>query len=1192
MTQSLRQSELFAGEDWRVLYRAFTEVNFNAYDFDTIRASMIDYIRFNFPEDFNDWIESSEFVAIIDLLAYLGQTLAFRMDLNTRENFIDDAERRESVLKLARLLSYSPSRNITSEGVVKISGIQTNEPILDSLGQSLQNVFIEWNDANNPDWFEQWVLISNSAFIQSNPFGKPVKSGTISSIPTQLYQFDTNPVTTGSYSFSASVRNQTLPFEVVNVDFTDNESFFERDPDIVYSFHMLYRNDGLGNTSPNTGFFFYFKQGTTSFEDFVLSVPVENRVLDVNVNNINNSDVWVQTVNDNGTTLTNWTKVPAVFGNNVIFNSLTENQRDIFSVVTRDDDQVSIRFADGVFGNVPTGTIRVYYRTSANSTYTIKTSDIVSKTIDVPYFNANGDPFTLTVTFDLEEAVANAVVSETIDQIKTRAPLVYYAQNRMVNGEDYNVFPLQNTNILKLKSINRVYSGHSRFIDINDPTATFQDVNVFADDGALYEEFDDNYVEIPLSANKTSGEIVSTTLFDLMKNPELVQYYYRIYPEQVNATSPSPFLPSGENFEDSPYITWEQATNASFSSTGRFASDSNKPELVDLGEALNPTATPVQVGTGTDPASSLDAIKEGALVEFNSAGWVKVQNIVDDGSNFLATGEGEVTLAEPVNTNDWIKRINPAFRTDLIASEVTAIKTQIDDQNTFGIRFDHNTQEWIVILAANLAAIDDPFSLEFAGDTSLTNKDASWLIRFDFNTDRWQITARGLRYVYESEKDVRFFVNQFFKISGVTTGRASRDLITVFGTNTKPSSDQPLSEDIVFRNLDIFTYEDGHTEPRRVLVTYNDADEDGVPDDPEVFVKVVLRACTDPMGTNCTSETATTPEPERYVFHRKIIDQFGYENFELDSTIVAVPAIKTTPQTIECETDNSQSTTISCLVYYNQNCELINLSPLIQEGTVVFDIEAAKLSGTSTPTGRPVFSQYLGNSLPKDNTSSYTPLEESDYQYHIGRRGLNFLWKHFATKEQRIDPAITNIIDSLVLTTAYDSEYRLWVDSNDNTLPEPDYPSSEQLDIAFSEFDDSKMVSDEIIWRSAKYKPLFGEKAAEELRAVIKIVKVQNTEVNDNELKSQVINTINDFFDVFNWDFGDTFFASELAAYVHQQLPTLVAGFEIVPLNEEARFGNLQQIKAESDEIFISAAKVSDIEIVPVFTESALRVGK
>ncbi len=90
-----RQNNLFAAEDWKVAYKAFSEVNFQAYDFDTMRTSLVQYVRTNFPENFNDYIESSEFIAIIELLAFLSTSIAFRMDVKTRENFLDTAVRRD-----------------------------------------------------------------------------------------------------------------------------------------------------------------------------------------------------------------------------------------------------------------------------------------------------------------------------------------------------------------------------------------------------------------------------------------------------------------------------------------------------------------------------------------------------------------------------------------------------------------------------------------------------------------------------------------------------------------------------------------------------------------------------------------------------------------------------------------------------------------------------------------------------------------------------------------------------------------------------------------------------------------------------------------------------------------------------------------------------------------------------------------
>ncbi len=54
MAQGARQSSLFAAEDFSVVYESFSEANFQAYDFETIRNAMVDYINNNYPENFND----------------------------------------------------------------------------------------------------------------------------------------------------------------------------------------------------------------------------------------------------------------------------------------------------------------------------------------------------------------------------------------------------------------------------------------------------------------------------------------------------------------------------------------------------------------------------------------------------------------------------------------------------------------------------------------------------------------------------------------------------------------------------------------------------------------------------------------------------------------------------------------------------------------------------------------------------------------------------------------------------------------------------------------------------------------------------------------------------------------------------------------------------------------------------------
>ena len=113
MSSTDRLNRLLLAEDWKRVYQSYKNAEFQSYDFDTLRRTMIQYLRDNYPEDFNDYIESSEYLALIDLIAFLGQNISFRIDLNARENFLELADRRDSVLRLARLISSVSYTHLT-----------------------------------------------------------------------------------------------------------------------------------------------------------------------------------------------------------------------------------------------------------------------------------------------------------------------------------------------------------------------------------------------------------------------------------------------------------------------------------------------------------------------------------------------------------------------------------------------------------------------------------------------------------------------------------------------------------------------------------------------------------------------------------------------------------------------------------------------------------------------------------------------------------------------------------------------------------------------------------------------------------------------------------------------------------------------------------------------------------------------
>ena len=174
---------------------------------------------------------------------------------------------------------------------------------------------------------------------------------------------------------------------------------------------------------------------------FLYLTPALTQTVGIDVTNINNPDVWLISTRRNRIRTELWTKVDAVEGNNVIYNSLNKKIRNIYSVLSRADDRVSLIFADGTFGNLPQGSFRTYYRTSKNRNLIITPEDMrgINR---CSYISSIGKTETLSIVFELKYTVDNASTSETSLNIKERAPATYYTQNRLITAEDYQIGPL------------------------------------------------------------------------------------------------------------------------------------------------------------------------------------------------------------------------------------------------------------------------------------------------------------------------------------------------------------------------------------------------------------------------------------------------------------------------------------------------------------------------------------------------------------------------------------------------------------------------------------------------------------------------------------------------------------------------------------------------------------------------------
>ena len=362
-----RQNNLIVNQDWTKIYQSFRNADFQSYDFQTLRKTMIDYLKIYYPENFNDFIESSEYIALIDLIAFLGQSLAFRTDLNARENFIDTAERRDSVLKLATLVSYNSSRNVAASGYLKIDSVQSTQSLRDILGNDITNSIITWNDSTNPDWYEQFTIVLNSALAASQSIGNPVGSKVIDGVTVSEYNLNSVQGTMPILPFAVQIDNSSLNFEIVSPTIANQDYVYEASPLPGKPLNILYKNDNAGNASNNTGFFLYFKQGTLSNTSFTFPESIPNNIASINVNNINNSDVWLYELNAIGQAIELWSQLPSVNGTNIIYNDNAAKKS--YQVGTRSGDQIDLIFGDGTYTQIPVGSYRTYYRTSAGLSY-------------------------------------------------------------------------------------------------------------------------------------------------------------------------------------------------------------------------------------------------------------------------------------------------------------------------------------------------------------------------------------------------------------------------------------------------------------------------------------------------------------------------------------------------------------------------------------------------------------------------------------------------------------------------------------------------------------------------------------------------------------------------------------------------------------------------------------------------------
>ena len=512
--------------------------------------------------------------------------------------------------------------------------------------------------------------------------------------------------------------------------------------------------------------------------------------------------------------------------------------------------------------------------------------------------------------------------------------------------------------------------------------------------------------------------------------------------------------------------------------------------------------------------------------------YAAIEQLVGDGTNGgqgnLANGSGPVVVNQLVPMGAIADQVFAVFNIDFSTALVNSILGYIQAFADFGLRYDVELASWQIILPQDLSTGE--FTLSNAGNTTSSGLDSSWLIRFQTVGQTYTVYYRGLNYIFESVLETDFYFDNTVKIFDASTGSTVYDQIKILKTNSNPDNANPLALDYTWYVYKSITEVDGYENPSRILVTFPDSDSDGIPDNPELFDLIVAPD----INTD-----------NKYVYFQT--------TYDYDSFVVQAPV------------DNNTVVSI-----YNTLQEAQIASTLYRNGQLFY--------------------------FPTDNTFyklsvagfSYTLNPVTGYTAKIGRQNLYFQYRHNSPNYRRIDPSPNNIIDLYVLTKQYATDYAAWIQDTSNVITQPSAPTGEELDLSYSKLEDYKSISDTIIYNPAKFKPIFGSKADPALQATFKVIKNPNVVVSDYDIQTSVITAINNYFAIENWDFGETFYFTELAAYLHATLAPNVASVLIVPASNSSAFGSLMQINADVNEIIISAATVDNVQIISAITAAQI----
>jgi hypothetical protein len=732
----------------------------------------------------------------------------------------------------------------------------------------------------------------------------------------------------------------------------------------------------------------------------------------------------------------------------------------------------------------------------------------------------------------------------------------------MVTADDYNGFlPTLNNDVLVLKAENRTFSGHSRYVDLKDPTGKNRPLIEFADDGYLYREESVKNTVVPDDTTRRTVDLLDEYIENKLSNVGLLNFYYgKLNLTGVTGNAALNYFPTVNIGKTIYYttLTNEIGVNDIFSSLVVDHTNTNDPydnfdinggmlmidnELFIYRELQQTGQTSTFIGVqraaqGTLPAKHTAGSKVYKVLDYR---WRVAYNDANSSNGYISESNSNDTPVKlGFTTGAELRSLRPGAVIRLQTPEGVNRWANVYDIKGDGLGIEDIDYVYTGLLVNGMGTVEisksitsidlvkeilPPFTRVFDDLTRAKiidklNAKENFALKFDNLTPRWTLINNlvNIESTWNRSSD-----NNEWLIACIRDGAGwkitIRQLDYIFGSD----------ELIRFYNI--------NWSP-----TFNPSFTS--------MSKDTISLLT--MGGNSSGVAFGSNNKIQESKSYRISGYYVYDDGYTDNS-----KVKVTP--LDLDNDFLPDDPEHFISVVNDNTlNLVNYN----EGDFSYLVPVE----VSTP--------------------------ESVVKVVPGINSLAFKWEHSVEIDQSLNPSLTNIIDVYVLTKSYNDDYTSWKRSADSNVLAPLPQTSEELRNSFTGLLSYKMMTDEIIFHPVKYKALFGNLSDKEFQAQFKVVKNIKSKLTDSEIKSKVIAAVDKFFTPGNFNFGETFYFTELAAYIHTSLSTDLSSVVIVPLNQESKFGTLFQIQPDRNEVVTSVATVNDIIVISEITDSNIRIGR